>query len=138
MYSMMPMEGDKKATAKGVSHKITKRELKHKDYRDCLLNNEEMYHAHVNITHVHHQLQTASTLKKSLSPFNDKKWIEKDGDVFKTYSFGHKDIEVVTNYQASPSNLTGSHPFPSNLSICIPCTHCTLVQKVPYPIYSCP
>ena len=77
MYSMMPMEGDKKATAKGVSHKITKRELKHKDYRDCLLNNEEMYHASVNITHVHHQLQTANTLKKSLSPFNDKKYIEK-------------------------------------------------------------
>ena len=51
-----------------------------------------MYHNSVNITHVHHQLQTASTLKKSLSPFNAKKGIEKDGDVFKTYSFGHKDI----------------------------------------------
>ena len=56
------------------------------------MNSVEMYHASVNITQVHHQLQTASTLRKSLSPFFDKKWIEKDGDVFQTYSFGHKDI----------------------------------------------
>ena len=30
MYSMMPKEGDKKAVAKGVSNRITKRELKHR------------------------------------------------------------------------------------------------------------
>ena len=35
-----------------------------------------------------------NSIKKSLSPFNDKKWIEKHGDTFITYSFGHKNIKV--------------------------------------------
>ena len=51
-----------------------------------------MYHNTVNITHEHHQLENSTTLKKSLSPFNDIKRIEKNGDEFKTYSFVHKDI----------------------------------------------
>ena len=51
-----------------------------------------MYHETVNIAHYHHQLETSTTLKKSLSPFNDKKWIDKKGSDFITYSFGHKDI----------------------------------------------
>ena len=38
MYSILPMVGEKKATAKGVSQKITKREIKHVDYRNCLMN----------------------------------------------------------------------------------------------------
>ena len=89
MYSMMPKEGRKKAVAKGVSNKITERHIKHIDYRDCLMNSEEMKHASVNIQHVHHQLETKSSIKKSLSPFNDKKYIKKDGEVFTGYSFGH-------------------------------------------------
>ena len=92
MYSILTIVREKKATTKGVSHKITKREIKHKDYRDCLLNSVEMYHNSVNIQHTHHQLETTTTLKKPWSPFNDKKYIEKNCDVFTTYSFGHKDI----------------------------------------------
>merc|ERR1711873_293433 len=34
-------------------------------------------------------LASNTTKKTSLSPFNDKKWISRDGDRFKTYSFGH-------------------------------------------------
>ena len=44
------------------------------------------------IGHTHHQLESIETLKKSLSPYNDKKWINKNGGEFKTYSFGHKNI----------------------------------------------
>ena len=29
------------------------------------------------------------TKKTSLSPCNDKKWITREGDTFKTFSFGH-------------------------------------------------
>ena len=29
----------------------------------------------------------------TLSPFNDKKWISREGDKFKTYSFRHYQIE---------------------------------------------
>ena len=89
MYSMLPLEGDKKATAKGVSQRITRQVIKHQDYRNCLMNNEQMSHKMVKIGHTHHQLETQDILKKSLSPFNDKKWIQKNGSHFTTHSFGH-------------------------------------------------
>ena len=56
------------------------------------MKDEEMYHTSVNIEQTHHILKTKTSLKKTLSPMNDKKYIEKDGEVFTTYSFGHKDI----------------------------------------------
>ena len=57
------------------------------------MNDEEMHHTSVNIQHCHHMLETKTSLKKTLSPMNDKKYIEKNGEVFTTYSFGHKDIK---------------------------------------------
>ena len=51
-----------------------------------------MRHQMTRIGHTHHQLQTISSIKKTLSPFNDKKWIDKDGNDFNTHSFGHRDI----------------------------------------------
>ena len=92
MYSILPRSGLKKATTKGVSQQITRRVLKHEDYKNCLMNNDDMYHVMVNIRHNHHTLETSTMLKKYLSPFNDKKWIVKKGDDFTTYSFGHRDI----------------------------------------------
>merc|ERR1711954_139468 len=79
MYSILPLEGEKKATAKGVSQRVTKKVIKHNDYKTCLMNDEQMYHRMVKIGHTHHQLETQDILKKSLSPFNDKKWIQKNG-----------------------------------------------------------
>ena len=79
-------------TAKGVSHRVTNREIKHEDCKRCLIDDEEMYHNMVRIGHTHHQLQTIEALKKSLSPYNDKKWIQKNGDVFTPYSFGYNKI----------------------------------------------
>ena len=92
MYSMLPLEGEKKATAKGVSQRITRQVIKHMDYKNCLMNNEQMYHSMVKIGHTHHTLETQDILKKSLSPFNDKKWIQKNGSSFITHSFGHYKI----------------------------------------------
>ena len=92
MYSILPLEGEKKATAKGVSQRVTKKVIKHNDYKTCLMNDEQMYHRMVKIGHTHHQLETQDTLKKSLSPFNDKKWIQKNGSDFITRSFGHNKI----------------------------------------------
>ena len=40
-----------------------------------------------------HEMFTADLVKTSLSPFNDKKWISRTEDKFKTYSFGHYRIE---------------------------------------------
>merc|ERR1711954_67490 len=92
MFSILPLEGEKMVTAKGVSQKITKKVIKHNDYKACLMNDEQLYHRMVKILHTHHQLKTQDILKKSLSPFNDKKWIQKKGSDFITRSFGHNKI----------------------------------------------
>ena len=56
---------------------------------DPILEFAGMYHNMVSIGHTHYQLQTIEALKKSLSPYNDKKWIQKNGDVFTPCSFGY-------------------------------------------------
>ena len=40
MYSILPKEGEKKATAKGVNQRITRREIKHMDYRNWINTSE--------------------------------------------------------------------------------------------------
>ena len=39
-----------------------------------------------------HKLYTVEVEKKSLSPFNDKKWVSREGDNFISYSYGHYEI----------------------------------------------
>ena len=92
MYSILPNDGGKVATAKGVDGYVKRMLLSHEDYKNCLMNNTEMVHECINISHKNHTLEKATKKKKSLSPFNDKKWISKDGEEFRSYSFGHKDI----------------------------------------------
>ena len=53
---------------------------------------EQMMHKQTRIVQKEHELFTVETKKTSLSPFNDKKWITREGDTFKTYSFGHQKI----------------------------------------------
>ena len=42
-----------------------------------------------------HQLYTADITKVTLSPFNDKKWITREGDKFTSHSFGNSCIPNV-------------------------------------------
>ena len=65
---ILTKNGDSKKTAKGVSQRVSDREIKHEDYKRCLIYDEEMYHNMVKIGHTHHQLETQDTLKKSVSP----------------------------------------------------------------------
>ena len=91
MYSMKLGEGSNKARAKGVG-RLIRQEITHEDYYNSLFENKEYYHKDVKIGHEKHQLETQHFIKKSLSPFNDKKWIQKSGNEFISYSFGHKAI----------------------------------------------
>ena len=40
-----------------------------------------------------HKMYTATQNKVSLSPINDKKWITRDNNEFKAYSYGHYKIK---------------------------------------------
>ena len=79
----------KKKTANGASSRVKNWEIKYEDYKRCLIEDKIMYHKMVRIAHKHHQLETEEKFKKSLSPYNDKRWIKKNGEEFETYSFGH-------------------------------------------------
>ena len=87
MYAILTMNEDEKKAANGVSSRVKKEEIRYMDYKRCLLDNEIMYHEMGRITHKHHVLQTEEKFKKSLSPYNDKRWINKNGEEFETYSF---------------------------------------------------
>ena len=103
---MLTKEGDEKKTANGVCQRVTNNEIRHEDYKRCLIDNELMYHSMMRIGHIHHKLETIETLNKSLSQNNDKKWTKKmKGGVFKTYSFGHRQIEIDNESGRNTSDL---------------------------------
>merc|ERR1711954_208221 len=92
MYSILPLEKEKKGYCQGCQSECNQEGLKHNDYKTCLMYDEQVYHKMVKIRHAQHQLEPQNTLKKSLSPFNDKKWIQKNGSDFITCGFGHNKI----------------------------------------------
>ena len=59
----------------------------------CLMVDFEMTQKMVKIGHMHYQLEAQTSIKKSLSSFNDKKWIRNCGAEFKTCSLGHKGLQ---------------------------------------------
>ena len=92
MYSILPLEGDKKATAKGINRNVKDDVLTHDDYRNSLLKKLQMTNKMTRIMQENHKIYTVEVEKKSLSPFNDKKWVSREGDNFFGYSYGHYKI----------------------------------------------
>ena len=56
-----------------------------------------MYHKMVKIGHTHHKVETQDRLKKSLSPYDDKKCINKNGGELKKTVLGIKIYQVNIN-----------------------------------------
>ena len=83
----------KKATAKGINTNIKDEVITHSNYKQSLFNKKQFTHKWAGIQQEKHELYTVEVEKKSLSPFNDKKWITRDGDIFTSYSFGHYKIK---------------------------------------------
>ena len=64
MYSILLKNDTSKSAVKGVSRVVVKQELKHKDFKDCLMKAMEMTHQIDKIGHIHHQLETETSMKK--------------------------------------------------------------------------
>ena len=92
MYSILRVDGNIKATCKGVNTAVKREVLKHEHYKDTLKKNKTRMDTMIRIVQDEHQLYTVQTIKCSLSPYNDKKWISKERDEFQSYSFGHYKI----------------------------------------------
>lgn len=90
MYSIKSGESEKK-TAKGVCKKVIKDNLKHSDYRECLLNMKIMKDQMHRISSDLHEIYTLKQNKTTLSCFDDKRFLLKDG--IHSYAYGHHKIK---------------------------------------------
>ncbi len=89
MYSISCKSIEKK-TAKGVSKSVIKRQLRHRMYKNCLFNEEQMVNTMKSIRSDKHQLYSISQNKISLSPFDDKRFVLANG--CDTLAHGHYKI----------------------------------------------
>ena len=90
MYSYMKDNQKGGKTAKGIKKNVIKNNIMHDDYKETLFNNKQMYHKMKTIRSENHQLGSYELNKVSLSCFDDKRYIYKDG--IKSYAYGHKNI----------------------------------------------
>ena len=94
MYSILIFGGIEKKAAKGVLGQVKNDVITHEDYKDCLIKQKVRFHEGTKIFQKEHQLYTADIAKKTLSPYNDKKYISFENDEFICYSYGHYKIDA--------------------------------------------
>ena len=78
-------------TAKGIKKNVIKNNIKHEDYKNTLINNEQMHHKMKTIRSQRHQLGSYEINKVSLSCFDDKHYIHDNGT--SSYAYGHYKIK---------------------------------------------
>ena len=102
MYSMMADDGKEKKTGKGIKKSVLKKEIRHQDFKDCLMEKREFQHSMMNFRSKQHQLFTVKQTKKSLSPFDDKRYILEDG--YTTRAHGHYQNGIIRPSKAAESS----------------------------------
>ena len=105
MYSFKTEDGKEKKTRKGIKKSVLKKEVKHQDFKDCLIEKKDYQHTMLGFRSQQHQLFTIKQTKKSLSPLDDKRYILSDG--YTTRAYGHWRNEVArpspTSTETDPS-----------------------------------
>ena len=89
MYSILYTENDKlveKKTAKGIKKSITKRKLRHANYK-CLFEKRQIMASVNEIRNERHEIYSTKLNKIGLSPYDDKHYIFNDG--MSTLAYGH-------------------------------------------------
>ena len=90
MYSYVKDDEKGGRTAKGIKKNVIKNNIKHEDYKNTLINNEQMHHKMKTIRSQRHQLGSYEINKVSLSCFDDKRYIHDNGK--SSYAYGHYKI----------------------------------------------
>ena len=86
MYSIKSEDGEKN-TLKGVSKSYVKKNIKHKDYINCLHKKTLSIANQIWIAQDSHKLFTIKQSKIALTPFDDKRFILEDG--IHSRAYGH-------------------------------------------------
>ena len=87
MYSLLGM----KKTAKGVSRYVVEKSLNHAQYKDCLFKSQFNLVQMNQILSNKHVVNSVTRTKIGLSPFDDKRYVLKDG--MNTLAYGHYRIK---------------------------------------------
>ena len=90
MYSDVKDNEKGRRTAKGIKKNVIKNNIKHEDYKNTLINTEQMHHKMKTIRSQRHQLGSYEINKVSLSCFDDKRYIHDNG--MSSYAYGHYKI----------------------------------------------
>ena len=91
MYSYVKDNEKGGRTAEGIKKCVIKNSIKHEDYKNVLLINEQLHHKMKTIRSQKHQLGSYEINKVSLSCFDDKRYIYNNG--ISSYAYGHYKIE---------------------------------------------
>ena len=62
MYSYIKDNKKEGKTAKGIKKNIIKNEIKHKDYKNVLINNKQIHHTMKTIRSINHQLDNSEAM----------------------------------------------------------------------------
>ena len=79
MYSYVKNEQKGGKTAKGIKKNVIENNIKYEDYKNVVLNNEQLHHKIKTIRSQKHQLGSYEINKVSLSCFDDKRYIHNNG-----------------------------------------------------------
>ena len=79
MYSLLMDSGKEKNKAKGVSKSVTKKRITHQNYIDALTSRHTLYHSMYRFQSYNHNINTVRQVKRTLSCFDDKRYIFSDG-----------------------------------------------------------
>ena len=90
MYSYIKDDGKNGKTAKGIKKSVIKKDIKHENYKNVLLENQQMLHKMKTIRSHKHELASYEINKVSLSCFDDKRYIL-DGGIT-SFADGHYSI----------------------------------------------
>ena len=78
-------------TAKGIKKNVIRNNIEHEDYKNTLMNNDQMHHKMKTVRSQSHQLGSYEINKVSLSCFDDKRYIPDNG--MSSYAYGHYQIK---------------------------------------------
>ena len=87
MYSYQKDNNKQERTAKGIKKVVIKKDMTHENYKQTLLENKQMYHKMKTIRSIKHKLGSCEINKVSLSCFDDKRYLTKNG--ITSYAYGH-------------------------------------------------
>ena len=95
MYSYVEDNEKGGRTAKGIKKNVIKNNIKHEDYKNVLLNNEQLHHKMKTIRSQKRQLGSYEINKVSHSCFVDKHYIHGNG--ISNYGYGHYKINQINH-----------------------------------------